>query len=228
MQLKILSFLDFSYNCDGILCPKGTYNSYGRREKYKECHVCEYGGNDYLGSVTCNLGPSPTPPPSLTPAPHPVDAFNGQKELLMELYNDLDGPNWNGNTGWGGDESVCNWDGIICGDSGEGVKIINLKGKGLMGTLPKSIFELPNLQEFNVHLNENLDVSEESLSLLGNNSKLTHVIFAGVKSLYLPGLKDANQLTYVDVSGNNIQGTIPNELFDLTNLKVCLLIRYDD
>ena len=207
-----------SYECDAILCPKGTFNDIGRREKYKPCSECNSGGNDYLGSTKCNLGPSPSPPSS--PAPHPGALLNGQKSILMELFDNLGGNDWKEHVGWGVDDNICSWSGIICGASGEGVTKINLKANNLVGELPPSIFTLPNLSELNLHLNDELSITENSLTNISSASKLTHLILAEISSLYVGGLKNASNLTYLDISGNKIAGLIPPIIFELSNLKV--------
>lgn len=209
-----------SYECDAILCPKGTFNNIGRREKYKACSECSSGGNEYLGSIACNLGPSPNPPSPSTPAPHPGAILSEQKAVLMQLYDALGGSNWKERIGWGSDDSICSWSGIICGLSGEGVVKINLKANNLVGELPTIIFTLPFLTELNLHLNDQLSISEASLSSLSSATKLTHFIVAEVSSIHVDSLKNAKNLTYLDLSGNKIASLIPAGIFNLSSLKV--------
>jgi hypothetical protein len=67
------------------------------------------------------------------------------KELqaLMDLYNAMGGSKWKNRKNWGGRGSPCTWFGVRC-SSNHVVRVV-LPNNGLVGTIPSSIGNLPNL-----------------------------------------------------------------------------------
>jgi len=216
------------YGCEAILCPVNTHNEIGRREEYEPCLSCFHDehpvGSTFLGSTTCNVVMTPAPTfQSQTPAPHPPSVLEQQKTVLWEMYSALGGDNWYHKYGWGSDDvSICDWYGVICGSSGAGITKLNLKDNNLSGELPSTVFELENLTELNLHDNERVEITDQSLDSLHSSSRLTHLILAKVKFLDPEKLKYAENLTYLDISENAMTGSIPESLFNLKNLIVSL------
>jgi len=216
------------YGCEAILCPVNTYNEIGRREEYEPCQNCFHDehpvGSTFLGSTTCNVVMTPAPTfASQTPAPHPQSILEQQKTILMEMYSALGGDNWHHKYGWGDDEvSICDWYGVICGSSGAGITKLNLKGNNLSGELPSTVFQLENLTELNLHDNQHVEITDQSLDSLNSSSRLTHLILAKVKFLDPQKLINAEKLTYLDISENAMTGSIPESLFNLKSLIVSL------
>lgn len=122
--------------CDAILCPVGTYNSYGRAESGTngECKSCSSG--KYAGQTTCTGVSS--------------DSDNMEKEILDNLFVETGGPDWEKGGNWANGGAVCSYEGITCNQNGtnlnKGVVGINLSGFGLVGSIPTDIYKLPHLK----------------------------------------------------------------------------------
>lgn len=71
-----------------------------------------------------------------------------QRAILMELYEATSGPTWTARTGWGTDQPICQWAGVLCDfpPNGDAVVRIELAGNGLQGRVPPSIANLPHLR----------------------------------------------------------------------------------
>ena len=86
-----------AFQCDGILCPIGTYSENGRKSGLTpSCQSCSTGTNKYLGNFDC-LSSSEV-------------QEGAEREILEKLYYAMDGPNWIDNSNWlDRDESICDW-----------------------------------------------------------------------------------------------------------------------
>ena len=191
-----------SFGCDAILCPAGTMG--GRREYLdSKCQVCKYtGGNErlasYLGQASCG-----------------DDAEDmSERDILELLYKKLGGDGWHAKQNWMSEQSVCDWYGIDCDESGS-VTSIQLGGNQLVGSFPTEIYQLPNLVRLKLYSNtiyfnfagiENAK-SLETLSL--DNTGLNSV----------KGIGKARSLVEVNVANNKLKGPLPEELSRLINLK---------
>jgi hypothetical protein len=135
---------------------------------------------------------------------------NYDREVLMKLFNDLNGPNWFRKDKWGSDASFCDWSGITCDD--QRVSKIHLSNNNLFGTVPDYIADLDQLDWLNLSLNDLRGTIPTSLFLMKSlnavffhdNKNLTGTISALVKK--------AENLAWLDLSGCNLHGTIPQEL----------------
>lgn len=81
-----------------------------------------------------------------------------QFDTLLNIYQELDGPNWTANSGWAdgilnGTCDYCNWQGITCDYLGNIVEI-DLSSNNLSGMLPEDLTALTNLQY--LRLNNNM------------------------------------------------------------------------
>ena len=123
------------YECNGILCPPNTFSKYGRQADGSSlCEDCPSGSSaPYYGSFNC-----------LTASDQDI---LDERLILEELYKATSGDFWLFNDNWmDPDDSVCLWQGISCnGDNS--VESIHLMRNGLLGSIPASIYTLPNLKE---------------------------------------------------------------------------------
>ena len=119
------------------------------------------------------------------------------REVLVKLYDALDGENWTNNTNWLTERPIREWYGVTNDASGR-VTGLSLDGKELTGELPADLGSLSNLQRLE----------------LGNN-KLTGEIPTELGSL--PNLQR------LELGNNKLTGEIPTELGDLGNLEILLL-----
>jgi hypothetical protein len=118
-----------------------------------------------------------------------------ERQRLMSLYNATDGPNWNGNRGWGeGDPcTLPNWQNVICTIDNSFVLLLNLGSNGLAGTLP------PQLGFF-------LALFELSL----DRNKIGGQIPAEISML--------SRLEVLLLNANKLVGPVPDELMQLNRL----------
>lgn len=107
-------------------------------------------------------------------------------DILKIFYEATDGDNWHGDTKWTIQDALyCDLEGITCGNGGN-IVAIDLKGKGLKGTIPEEIGFLKFLSR--------LDLSDNYLTG------------------YLPSDLRFAPLRYLDVSNNRMKGIIPHAL----------------
>lgn len=152
--------------CDAIACPVDTVASDGSYP----CINCENRHyNPYIGQTReCNM-------------------YTNQREILRKMYvsTTIHGE-WNGENNWGDDEVfLCNLSGVTC-DSNFYVTEINLKNRGLKGTIPDELGFLQYL--------EKIDVSDNQLTG------------------FLPSDLQWAPIQNLDISGNEIRGIIPPKL----------------
>jgi len=77
-----------------------------------------------------------------------------ERQVLMNIYNATDGPNWVDNTGWGGAAGTeCSWFGVTCNGSETNVLRIELDFNGLVGGPLPSLTGLTGLEVFDVDAN---------------------------------------------------------------------------
>ena len=115
------------------------------------------------------------------------------RDILVDLYNATDGPNWLNNTNWLSDEPLSEWYGVTTDGSGR-VTWLDLPGNRLSGEIPAELGGLSNLEEL----------------FLGDN-RLTGTIPSELGGL--------SNLTYLDLFRNQLTGAVPSELSSLSNLE---------
>ena len=191
------------FDCDAILCPAGTYNAYGRRQSIdSDCMDCPEGGN-LMGMRECSSGSDEEPKPS-------------SAVELKELYYATGGTtSWTNSTGWNHLSDYCDgWFGVICNDDGEVIKI-DLNNNEMTGTITSSIFKLPALKELNLQGNHQLACSFDGIAEASN---LEILWFEDVGLDSLAGISKAPNLQEVHLSNNDLTGSIPGEVFELSQL----------
>merc|ERR1712238_247078 len=166
------------YRCDGILCPMGEFSPSGRQTNSNDaCQACPGKENSsYLGDTTC------------------VQIVKQrEREILGIFFEATKGNNWKVKDRWMDvNFDVCTWHGITCQD-GSTVESIYLGSNHLVGSVPKEIFELPNMK---------------SLWLYSNPIEFS-----------FDGIGDGLSLVDIDVGFNQLSIPIPKEINNLTNLK---------
>ena len=137
-----------------------------------------------------------------------------ERRVLLLLYQRCGGIEWYRRSGWATDADICNWSGISCHSSGN-VKSIDLTANNLVGTPPSEIFQLPRL--------ESLVLSSNPISFsferIGNARRLTELRLDSTDLSSLEGLGGGLGLTDLNLRFNNLRGTLPEDLFSLTNLR---------
>jgi Leucine-rich repeat (LRR) protein len=121
-------------------------------------------------------------------------AKSADEGAIFELANSLSNPP----ASWGSAGDVCIFDGITCEHAGSGrVTVINLRDKGLTGTLPTSMSSLTALKE--LHLQGN--ALHGDFPSLAGFTDLTRLVLDGNAFTSLPSdfLKDLPSLQYLSL-----------------------------
>lgn len=199
-----------SYDCDAILCPKGTFNSIGRKsDADSKCKNCEVGGN-YLGATGCGQASE-------------SDGFNGggfddpdasDLSILSEFHASTGGTSWTNDDGWGDTTDSCDWYGITC-DSSKRVISIDLSDNNLKGSVPESIFDLDYIRDINLSKNE----VRISFASIGRATKLESLDLGETNVASINGIANASKLVSLKLNGNNLEGAFPVSLYSLTSLQ---------
>lgn len=186
--------------CDFILCDKGKFNALGRETANNPCIACpEDGYATFFGSTEC--GPS------------------FEKEIVRSLYESLGGVQWTRSDGWRDHDDVCSWYGVTCYKDGfrDGfIQAINLRENNLSGSLPGEIWELVHMKELDLSKN---DIVVPSFYGIGNAQSLETLQLSETKLSSIDWIWDAPSVKYIHLTNNQIQGTLPLDLFDMTQLR---------
>ena len=151
------------------------------------------------------------------------------REILMEFYNAMDGPNWTQKENWGSNEPLNKWQGVEYSSRmlsldffyvglkgnipeiiGELTELVSFKivEPGITGTLPQSFSKLTNLEELVI---ENTAMTSLP-DFFARFARLVSVSIAGNKNMSGPlpeSLGNSNRLVQLFVFGNGFTGTLP-------------------
>jgi Leucine-rich repeat (LRR) protein len=185
------------YECDAIMCPIGSWAPEGRSTDNFQCEEdCET--SKFMGSTECD---------------------GDNMRILSDVYEALNGDKWIENNWFDPEnDNECEWTGIVCEYDGNDKYIVklDLSNMKLSGTVPSSLFTLEGL--------EYLDLSNNLISFkfagIGNAASLYHL---DITSTGLDSFDDIDQLvdtpiTELLMSNNNVNGRIPESIYDLTGL----------
>lgn len=195
------------FQCDGILCPVGTYNAFGRKNaRATTCETCSTGSSGYFGSFACMSNTE--------------EQEYSERGILEKIYRQMNGDNWLENNNWmDKEQSICTWFGIKCvSNDNPSVVSINLENNRLLNDLVTDIFNLPNLQSLNLKKND----IQVSLFGIQNASSLEYLDLSETGLTSLGGISLATGLKALRADGNNIT-TYPDEVVNLINLETLSL-----
>lgn len=189
-------------SCDAILCPPNSYSAAGRATETMTCQPCDNAAATYFGSMDCSS-----------------NSTTSERDILMKFFDGLNGDRWLNNMNWGSDNGVCTWFGVTCNDQ---LSVVELKlaSNQIVGTTDQldaisSIFGLPNLQV--------LDLKGNSILIdfqrIPFTSSLQSMRVSGTGLTSLAGIGRAKNLTRLHATDNLLNSTMPNELFELENLR---------
>ena len=155
----------------------------------------------------------------------PEDSLE-DREALVQLYNALDGENWNNNANWLTERPIRQWHGVTNDASGRVTRLL-LDSNRLAGEIPKELGSLSNLKRLEFGNNQ---LTGEIPSELGNLSAL-ETLLLGSDSSYAGGLSGSipkelgnlSNLEALNLRFNQLTGEIPAELGNLTSLETLLL-----
>jgi Leucine-rich repeat (LRR) protein len=218
-----------------------------QEEENRPCLECPE-NTKYWGQTTCMLDEEPaptaiiTPPPASRPSPgmteppsaggQPVGAPSAvppptqtginEYGILLDIFAATGGDEWLDREGWDSPDAssdFCNWFGITCvSPQLRSVESIRLGSNYMNGTLPASIYHLPNLKVVDLSRNPMLTVSFQNID---RATALEALDVSATKVGNLDGLSNARNIRELQMS--DIQGlsgvSMPLELFELTTLR---------
>lgn len=116
---------------------------------------------------------------------------------------------------------ICQWHGILCDEDSESVTAIELPNHLLQGTLPRELFAngLPFLRLLNLANNE----LRGSIPTVQNSVLQELDLTSNHLSGSLDGIMEMTELVTVDVQSNLLEGTIPEEIQNLSALQTLSL-----
>jgi len=151
-------------------------------------------------------------------APSASEVTNRQRSYLNRLFEISDGRRWINNDGWNTTTPVCQWYGISCDRQGE-VMRIELEANNLVGRIPKSIYEFPELIKIDLKNNKIRDGGFEGLKSELVSQKLEELNLAGNVLTDVKGIGSAPaSLKFLHFTDNQLSGTFPKELFELDKM----------
>ncbi len=155
--------------------------------------------NRFLGS-TCSVSP---------------------REVLTALYDATDGPNWTNSGNWKTDTPLDEWYGVGT-DADAGVTVVDLRGNGLIGSLPAALGGLSDLQRLDLGENELTGPIPAALGSLPN----LRMLDLGKNELTGPipaALGNLSELITLNLGSNVLSGSIPNALSRASKLELLYL-----
>lgn len=115
---------------------------------------------------------------------------DSERQVLISIYNSMDGPNWSQSDGWmGSPGSECGWYGVHCNDGQTHISGIQLNDINMGGQIP----DLSGLSEVQV------------ISFMQNDYTST-----GRISGPIPNLSTMGSLKYFHVAGHMLSGSLPS------------------
>ena len=151
----------------------------------------------------------------------PEDSLE-DREVLVKLYDALDGENWTNNANWLNERPIREWHGVTNDASGR-VNGLLLDGNELTGELPAELGSLSNVQRLELGNNKLSGEIPTELGSLSNvqrlelgNNKLTGEIPTELRNL--------GNLEILLLGSNQLTGEIPKELGNLSNLRILALM----
>ena len=154
----------------------------------------------------------------------PARAEDGDRAVLMELYNATNGPGWTNDTNWDTSAPLDDWHGVSTDGSGR-VTRLNLPSNGLRGSIPSSLGSLANLTWLSLAHDPESGLGYNALtgSIPSSLGRLTNLEFLFLNNNDLSGsipssLGNLTYLEVLDLGSNDLGGSIPSSLGNLINL----------
>ena len=166
--------------------------------------------------------------PTATDAPAPGSPAT-DREILVTVYNALDGPNWEDSENWLSDAPLGEWSGVTTDDNGRVIWLrIGGSGSGqeLSGEIPSEVGDLGALEILDLSGGfHGVDLRGEIPPELSNLSNLLYLQIHGngFTGEIPPELGNLSNLTNLQIEGNGLTGGIPSELGNMASLSDLLL-----
>lgn len=146
-----------------------------------------------------------------------------ERNALLELYNQTNGPGWKYQTNWVGAKGTeCTWYGVICNDQQNAVEKLILNSNQLDGKIPNSLRRLTYLKALYLCDNELHGPIPSALGQLHNLEKLG--LSQNNLSGYLPiSFTNLKELKGLFLNQNILEGPIPEGYGTLVELRKLVL-----
>ena len=146
-----------------------------------------------------------------------MSSVQDDREVLIALYDTIDGAHWNNRTGWKTDKPLSAWYGVTTNAAGQ-VTELKLEENGLRGQIPAALGQLTNLEVLALYKNQ---IWGEIPATLG---QLAHLKYLGLHENQLSGeipesLGKLSRLEWLVLFNDKLSGAIPTTLGQLGNLK---------
>ena len=147
----------------------------------------------------------------------------------MEIFNQTGGLNWYNKSHWGNNSvSHCLWYGITCEHTNRSVISIYLNSNNLIGTLPRSLWKLRNLQGVCIASNVGLQGNVGHILSANMTSMLRVCLSFNELTGRIPGeilvkMKSLVKIQLCCQKEEGLFGEIPNDIGNLTDLQVLSL-----
>ncbi|TRX50686.1 hypothetical protein FNH22_25530 [Fulvivirga sp. M361] len=144
-----------------------------------------------------------------------------ERQILSDLFDDMDGPSWNVSSGWKQSANLNNWHGITFENLD--VTAIDLPSNAVSGAIPDYLDQLLALERLNLGGNPAIQ-----MPLPGSLRNLEHFTTLNLNECGLEGVIPGTITTYTNLrqlhlAGNNFTGEIPADFSNLSQLKVLML-----
>ena len=141
----------------------------------------------------------------------------GTKDILMDFYYALDGPNWKKQENWGSDADISEWEGI--GVRSDGSIVMNIYSCGLKGEIPECIGELGELM-YEFSISNEPGVTGALPESFGNFSKMRRLSLYNTSITSIPDIfRKLPALNNIAIYYNeNLTGPLYESIGEMTNI----------
>ncbi len=176
------------------------------------CYPDDESFRRWLGGVESHTGTGVACPP------------RSERDILVEIYDALGGPEWTNNHKWLTDAPLRDWHGVEVNNQGR-VVALDLYQNQLRGAIPPVLGSLPSLVSLRLEGNGGLTGPiPPELGDLGNLENL-NLRWNHLRATIPPELGNLTRLRRLDLDLARLRGSIPPEIGRLANLEYLSLSR---
>jgi len=155
---------------------------------------------------------------------HGPDVPAHERQALVDLYRETDGPHWQSRTYWCTDQPVAKW--YKVGVLSSHVHSIVMSTNGMEGQIPASIGQLSRLRMVELATMPGLTGGISPQLCAITTLRRLCICRCGLTGRIPPQIGDLTGLEELQLFGNNLNGSIPSSISRLTNLKLLSLGEY--